>query len=69
LERGEKLELLVKKTAVMNTVAVNIKKSVIFPSNSKSQDLRRQMYWKSMRIKIFIAILVVLAILGVVFLI
>eukprot|EP01015_Nassula_variabilis_P003901 TRINITY_DN1266_c0_g1_i11.p1 TRINITY_DN1266_c0_g1~~TRINITY_DN1266_c0_g1_i11.p1 ORF type:complete len:220 (+),score=18.59 TRINITY_DN1266_c0_g1_i11:62-721(+) len=54
LEREERLDILVKKTANMNTMATNIKK--------KSTEVKRQAQWRSIRLKIIIVLIVLIVI-------
>lgn len=54
LERGEKIELLVDKTDRLNQQA--------FKFEASSRNLRRSMWWKKMRCKMFVGVLAVLVI-------
>jgi vesicle-associated membrane protein 7 len=54
LERGEKIELLVDKTDRLNQQA--------FKFEASSRNLRRSMWWKRMRCRVFMATLAVLVI-------
>lgn len=48
LERGEKIELLVDKTDRLNQQA--------FKFEASSRNLRKAMYWKQMRCRIFLGV-------------
>lgn len=54
LERGEKIELLVDKTDRLNQQA--------FKFEASSRNLRRSMWWKKMRCKMFVGVLAVVVI-------
>eukprot|EP01016_Furgasonia_blochmanni_P040942 TRINITY_DN5262_c0_g2_i8.p1 TRINITY_DN5262_c0_g2~~TRINITY_DN5262_c0_g2_i8.p1 ORF type:complete len:412 (+),score=76.54 TRINITY_DN5262_c0_g2_i8:64-1299(+) len=54
LEREEKIELLVKKTATMNTMATTIKKQAVA--------VRRDAYYRSVRLKIIISLIILIVI-------
>lgn len=54
LERGEKIELLVDKTDRLNQQA--------FKFEASSRNLRRSMWWKRMRCRLFVAIMILILI-------
>eukprot|EP01017_Pseudomicrothorax_dubius_P045046 TRINITY_DN7716_c0_g1_i1.p1 TRINITY_DN7716_c0_g1~~TRINITY_DN7716_c0_g1_i1.p1 ORF type:complete len:229 (-),score=65.65 TRINITY_DN7716_c0_g1_i1:83-769(-) len=54
LEREEKIELLVKKTATMNNLSSNIKKN--------ATQIRRDQYWRNIKMKVLLVVVIILVI-------